>query len=84
MTCTVVVEIKYFCNKNVVTHTENCKLNLPLDCSTTQMDKNYEECVAQMNQVDEGDLQILQIQIPITNCQHHMYSSGVCQFWKKR
>ena len=46
MTCTVVVEIKYFCNKNVVTHTENCKFNLPLDCSTTQMDKNYEECVA--------------------------------------
>ena len=46
MTSTVVVEIKYFCTKNVVIHTENCKLNLPLDCSTTQMEKNYEECVA--------------------------------------
>ena len=34
------VEIKYFCTKNVVIHTENCKLNLPLDCSTTQMEKN--------------------------------------------
>ena len=39
-TRTVVVEIKYFCTKNVVIHTENCKLNLPLDCSTTQMEKN--------------------------------------------
>ena len=46
MTRTVVVDFKYFCSKNVVTHTENCKLNLPLDCSTTQMEKNYEECVA--------------------------------------
>ena len=46
MTRTVVVDSKYFCTINVVTHTENCKLNLPLDCSTTQMDKNYEECVA--------------------------------------
>ena len=34
------VEIKYFCTKNVVIHTENYKLNLPLDCSTTQMEKN--------------------------------------------
>ena len=41
-TRTVVVEIKYFCTKNVVIHTENCKLNLPLDCSTTQMEKNIE------------------------------------------
>ena len=39
-TRTVVVEIKYFCTKNVVIHTENCKLNLLLDCSTTQMEKN--------------------------------------------
>lgn len=39
-TRTVVVEIKYFCTKNVVIHSENCKLNLPLDCSTTQMEKN--------------------------------------------
>ena len=38
-TRSVVVEIKYFCTRNVVIHTENCKLNLPLDCSTT-------ECVA--------------------------------------
>ena len=50
MTCTVVVEIKYFCNKNVVTHTENCKLNLPLDCSTTQMEKN----IRRMCGIDES------------------------------
>ena len=39
-TCTIVVEIKYFCTKNVVIHTENWKLDLPLDCSTMQMEKN--------------------------------------------
>ena len=39
-TRTVVVEIKYFSTQNVVIHTENCKLELPLDCSTTQMEKN--------------------------------------------
>ena len=38
-TCTVVVEVKYFSTKNVVIHTQNCKLELPLDCSTTQMEK---------------------------------------------
>ena len=37
-TRTVVIEIKYFCAKNVVIQTENCTLNLPLDCSTTQME----------------------------------------------
>ena len=57
-TRTVVVEIKYFCTKNVVIHTENCLLDLPLDCSTTQMEKNIEECVAKRNRVDEEDLQI--------------------------
>ena len=46
MTHSVVVDFKYFCTKNVVTHTENSKLNLPLGCSTTQMEKDYEECVA--------------------------------------
>ena len=39
-TRTVVVEIKYYCTKNEVIHTENCILNLPLDCSTAQMEKN--------------------------------------------
>ena len=39
-TCTFVVEVKYFSTQNVVIHTENCKLELPLDCSTTQMEKN--------------------------------------------
>ena len=49
-TRTVVVEIKYFCTKNVVIHTENCKLNLPLDCSTTQMEKN----IRRMCGIDES------------------------------
>ena len=47
---TVVVEITYFCTKNVVIHTENCKLNLPLDCSTTQMEKN----IRRMCGIDES------------------------------
>ena len=49
-TRTVVLEIKYFCTKNVVIHTENCKLNLPLDCSTTQMEKN----IRRMCGIDES------------------------------
>ena len=49
-TRTVVVEIKYFCTKNVVIQTENCKLNLPLDCSTTQMEKN----IRRMCGIDES------------------------------
>ena len=39
-TRTVVVEVKYFSTQNVVIHTENCKLELPLDCSTTKMEKD--------------------------------------------
>ena len=39
-TRTVVVEVKYFSTQNDVIHTKNCKLELPLDCSTTQMEKN--------------------------------------------
>ena len=49
-TRTVVVEIKYFCTKNVVIHTEYCKSNLPLDCSTTQMEKN----IRRMCGIDES------------------------------
>ena len=51
-TRTVVVEIKYFCTKNVVIHTENCKLNLPLDCSTTQMEKN----IRRMCDIDKSSI----------------------------
>ena len=39
-TRTVVVEVKYFSTQNDVIHTENCNLELPLDCSTTQMERN--------------------------------------------
>ena len=39
-TRTVVVEVKYFSTQNVVINTENCKLELTLDCSTTQMERN--------------------------------------------
>ena len=38
-TRTVVVEIKYFSTQNVVIHTKNCQMELPLDCSTTQLEK---------------------------------------------
>ena len=31
---------KYFSTQNVVIHTDDCKLELLLDCSTTQMEKN--------------------------------------------
>ena len=53
-TRTVVIENKYFCTKNVVIHTENCKLNLPLDCSTTQMEKN----IRRMCGIDESSRRI--------------------------
>ena len=39
-TRTVVAEVKYFSTQNDVIHTKNCKLELPLDCSTTHMEKN--------------------------------------------
>ena len=34
------MEVKHFSTQNVVIHTENCILALPLDCSTTKMEKN--------------------------------------------
>ena len=40
----VVVQIKYFSTQNVVIHTENCKLELLLDYSTTQMEKKCRMC----------------------------------------
>ena len=36
----VVVEIKYISAQNVVIHTENCKLELLLNCSVTQVEMN--------------------------------------------
>ena len=33
------MEVKYFSTQNLVIHTENCKLELPLYCSTTQMER---------------------------------------------
>ena len=33
-------KLSTFCTQNVVIHTENCKLKLPLDCSTAKMEKN--------------------------------------------
>ena len=49
-TRTVVVEIKYLCTENVVINTENYKLNLPLDCSTTETEKN----IRRMCGIDES------------------------------
>ena len=46
-TSTVVEEIRCFCCKNVAVHTENCKLDLLLNCSTTtQMKKNIQRMLA--------------------------------------
>ena len=46
-TSTVIEEIRCFCSKNVAVHTENCKLDLLLNCSTTtQMEKNIQRLLA--------------------------------------
>ena len=49
---TVVVKIKYISAQNVVTciHTENCKLELLLDCSVSQAEKN----ICRMCGIDES------------------------------
>ena len=39
-TRTVVAEVKYFSTQKDVIRTKNCKLELPSDCSTIQMEKN--------------------------------------------
>lgn len=53
-TSTVVEEIRCLCSKNVAVHTENCKLDLLLNCSTTtQMAKNIQRMLARKNGVDE-------------------------------
>ena len=38
-TRTVVVEVKYVSSTNLVTHTENCKLDIPLNCSVKELEK---------------------------------------------
>ena len=50
-TRTVVVKIKYISAQNVVIHTENCKLELLLDCSVTQVEKN----IRRMCGIDESN-----------------------------
>lgn len=49
--CCVVVEIRYISAQNVVLHTENCKLELLLDCSVTQVEKN----IRRMCGIDESN-----------------------------
>ena len=44
------MEIKYISAQNVVAHTENCKLELLLDCSVTQVEKN----IRRMCGIDES------------------------------
>ena len=51
-TRTVVVEIKYISAQNVVIHTKNCKLELLLDCSVTQVEKN----IRRMCAIDEWSI----------------------------
>ena len=38
-TRTVVVEVKYVSSTNLVAHTENCKLGIPLNCSVKELEK---------------------------------------------
>ena len=39
---------------NDVIHTKNCKLELPLDCSTTQMEKNIRRIYGRMCGIEES------------------------------
>ena len=52
-THTVVVEIKYISVKNVVLHTENCKVELLLDCSVTQVEKNIRRLCGKSPKLDD-------------------------------
>ena len=45
------MEIKYISAQNVVLHTENCKLELLLDYSVTQVEKN----IRRMCGIDESN-----------------------------
>ena len=38
-TRTVVVEVKYVSSTNLVGHTENCKLDIPLNCLVKELEK---------------------------------------------
>ena len=38
-TRTVIVEVKYINSKNVVIHSENCKVEIPLDITAQQLSK---------------------------------------------
>ena len=38
-TRTVVAEVKYVSSTNLVAHTENCKLDIPLNCSVKELEK---------------------------------------------
>ena len=38
-TPTVIVEVKYINSKNVVIHSENCKVEIPVDITTQQLSK---------------------------------------------
>ena len=44
-TRTVVVEVKYVSSTSLVAHTENCKLDIPLNCSVKELDKTLIGCV---------------------------------------
>ena len=38
-TRTVVVKVKYISSTNLIAHTENCKLDIPLNCSIKELEK---------------------------------------------
>jgi len=39
----VIVEVKYFSSNNVAIHTENCKLEISMDCTLKELEKTIRE-----------------------------------------
>ena len=50
-TRTVIVELKYINSKNVVIHSENCKIEIPLDITAQQLSKKFVVWLASKKQV---------------------------------
>jgi len=39
----VIVEVKYFSSNNVAIHTENCKLEISMDCTLKELEKTIRQ-----------------------------------------
>ena len=40
---TVIVDVKYFSSNNVAIHTENCKLEISMDCTLKELEKTIRQ-----------------------------------------